>query len=284
MTGSPWSSRCATEAPPMFPISDDNPTLRTPVVTYLTLGAIALVWFFFQGAGFNTVALAASVCNWGMVPGELTGLAPLGFRVPLGEGMWCVVENQTLNLLTPLTSMFLHGGWGHIIGNCLFLWVFGNNVEDSMGRVRFVIFYVLCGLVAAGAHVLIDPSSPVPTVGASGAISGVLGAYLVLYPRVRVKLLVPIFIILTFISLPAWVVLHLLVRAPGHHRAARSSRRCGPTSPEAWRCGPTSAASWRAWCSSSCSRTGATRPSGPPGDTGCTRTIPEGKPSLPARR
>jgi membrane associated rhomboid family serine protease len=191
----------------MFPISDDNPTLRTPVMTYLTLGGIAFVWFFFQGAGFNTVALAASVCTWGMVPGELTGKAPLGFQVPLGEGLACIVDNETINHLTPLTSMFLHGGWGHIIGNCLFLWVFGNNVEDSMGRVRFVIFYLLCGLVAAGAHVLVDPSSPVPTVGASGAISGVLGAYLVLYPRVRVKLLVPIFILLYFVSLPAWVVL-----------------------------------------------------------------------------
>ena len=191
----------------MFPISDDNPTLRTPIVTYLILGGCVFVWLFFQGAGFNTAALAISVCNWGMVPGELTGLAPLGFGVPLGAGMECVIDNEAINRLTPLTSMFLHGGWGHIIGNCLFLWVFGNNVEDSMGRFRFVIFYVLCGLVAAGAHVLIDPGSPVPTVGASGAISGVLGAYLVLYPRVRVKLLFPIFIILTFISLPAWVVL-----------------------------------------------------------------------------
>ncbi|HLL00623.1 MAG TPA: rhomboid family intramembrane serine protease [Myxococcaceae bacterium] len=191
----------------MFPISDDNPTLRTPIVTYLILGGCASVWLLFQGAGFNTAALAASVCNWGMVPGELTGLAPLGFAVPLGEGMDCLIDNEAINRLTPISSMFLHGGWGHIIGNCLFLWVFGNNVEDSMGRFRFVIFYLLCGLVAAGAHVLIDPSSPVPTVGASGAISGVLGAYLVLYPRVRVKLLFPIFIILTFISLPAWVVL-----------------------------------------------------------------------------
>jgi membrane associated rhomboid family serine protease len=191
----------------MFPISDDNPTLRTPVMTYLILGCIACVWLFFQGAGFSTSALAASVCNWGMVPGELTGRAPLGFPVPLGGGMHCLVDNEAINRFTPLTSMFLHGGWSHIIGNCLFLWVFGNNVEDSMGRVRFVIFYLLCGLVAAGAHVLIDPSSPVPTVGASGAISGVLGAYLVLYPRVRVKLLVPVVFFLYFVSLPAWVVL-----------------------------------------------------------------------------
>jgi membrane associated rhomboid family serine protease len=191
----------------MFPISDDNPTLRTPLVTYLTLGTIAVVWFFFQGAGFNSVALATSVCNWGMVPGELTGQARLGLAVPLGEGLACVVDAEPINRLTPLTSMFLHGGWGHIIGNCLFLWVFGNNVEDSMGRLRFVIFYLLCGLVAAGAHLLVDPASPVPTVGASGAISGVLGAYLVLYPRVRVNLLVPIFIFLHIFSVPAWLVL-----------------------------------------------------------------------------
>ncbi|SEM47058.1 Membrane associated serine protease, rhomboid family [Stigmatella aurantiaca] len=191
----------------MFPISDDNPTLRTPVMTYGLLGVIVAVWALVQGAGFNTVALASSVCNWGMVPGELSGRAQLGFAVPLGEGLACVVDNEPFNWLTPLTSMFLHGGWGHILGNCLFFWVFGNNVEDSMGRGRFLVFYLLCGLVAAGAHVLVDPGSPVPTVGASGAISGVLGAYLVLYPRVRVKLLVPLFIFLTFISLPAWVVL-----------------------------------------------------------------------------
>lgn len=191
----------------MFPISDDNPTLRTPVMTYLTLGLIAFVWIFFQGAGLNAETMAASVCNWGMMPGELTGKARLGFAVPLGAGLECLVDNEAMNILTPLTSMFLHGGWGHIIGNCLFLWVFGNNVEDSMGRVRFVLFYVLCGLVAAGAHVLVDPGSPVPTVGASGAISGVLGAYLVLYPRVRVNLLIPIFFFLHIISVPAWVVL-----------------------------------------------------------------------------
>lgn len=191
----------------MFPISDDNPTLRTPVMTYLTLGAIAFVWFFLQGAGLSNETLAASVCNWGMVPGELTGRAALGLAVPISERLACVVDAEPINRLTPLTSMFLHGGWGHILGNCLFLWVFGNNVEDSMGRARFVIFYLLCGLVAAGAHVLVDPTSPVPTVGASGAISGVLGAYLVLYPRVRVNLLIPIFIILQIISVPAWVVL-----------------------------------------------------------------------------
>jgi len=191
----------------MFPISDDNPTLRTPVMTYLLLGIIVFVWLYFQGAGLNTDALVVSVCNWGMVPGELTGRAPLGFGVPLSETAACVIDNAPTNIYTPVTSMFLHGGWGHIIGNCLFFWVFGNNVEDSMGRLRFLVFYLLCGLVAAGAHVLIDPASPVPTVGASGAISGILGAYLVLYPRVRVNLLVIIIFLIRIFPVPAWLVL-----------------------------------------------------------------------------
>jgi membrane associated rhomboid family serine protease len=116
-----------------------------------------------------------------------------------------------INFFTPLTSMFLHGGWGHLLGNCLFLWVFGNNVEDSMGRIRFPIFYVLCGLAAAFAQILVDPASPVPMVGASGAISGVLGAYLVLYPRVRVNLLVIIFIFIRIIPVPAWLMLFLWI-------------------------------------------------------------------------
>ncbi len=191
----------------MIPISDDNPTLRTPVVTYLLLGAIGFVWVFIQGAGLDAYRLLASVCNLGMVPGELTGRAPLGLAVPLGDGMACVVDQEPINVLTPLTSMFLHGGWGHLLGNCLFFWVFGNNVEDSMGRLRFVVFYLLCGLAAAAAHLLVDPSSPVPTVGASGAISGVMGAYLLLYPRVRVNMLFILFIFIRVIPVPAWAVL-----------------------------------------------------------------------------
>jgi membrane associated rhomboid family serine protease len=166
----------------MFPISDDNPTLRTPVVTIALLMVLAFVWVFVQGASFDPYSLAASVCNFGMVPGELTGLAQVGLAIPIGPDALCVVDREPVNLLTPFTSMFLHGGWGHLLGNGLFLWVFGNNVEDSMGRLRFPIFYVLCGLIAAFAHLLVDPASPIPTVGASGAISGVLGAYLVLVP------------------------------------------------------------------------------------------------------
>ncbi|WP_257457459.1 rhomboid family intramembrane serine protease [Archangium lipolyticum] len=191
----------------MIPISDDNPTLRAPIVTWLLLGAIGATWVFVQGAGLNALALASSVCNLGLVPGELTGLARVGFAVPLGDGLACVIDQEPINRFTPVTSMFLHGSWGHILGNCLFFWVFGNNVEDSMGRLRFLVFYVVCGLAAAAAQVVVDPASPVPMVGASGAISGVMGAYLILYPRVRVNMLFIFIIIIRIIPLPAWVVL-----------------------------------------------------------------------------
>ncbi|MFL5577767.1 MAG: rhomboid family intramembrane serine protease [Gemmatimonadaceae bacterium] len=188
----------------MFPIGDENPTIRTPVMTFLILGALLAVWVLVQGAGANELTLVSSVCNLGLVPGELTHRAPLGFALPMAPGLACLIDNEPINRLTPLTSMFLHGSWGHIISNSLFLWVFGNNVEDSMGRLRFLLFYLLCGLAAAATHVLINPASPVPTVGASGAISGVLGAYLVLYPRVRVRMLFPPFFIFHVV---AWIVL-----------------------------------------------------------------------------
>ncbi len=191
----------------MIPISDDNPTLRVPVVTIALLIALAVVWVFVQGAGFSPPVLAASVCNLGMVPGELTGQAALGTAVPLGHNLLCVVDREPINVLTPLTSMFLHGGWMHLLGNALYLWVFGNNVEDSMGRMRFIVFYLLCGLTAAAAQIAIDPGSPVPMVGASGAISGLLGAYLMLYPRVRVHVLLGWFIL----PLPAYLVLLLWI-------------------------------------------------------------------------
>jgi len=200
----------------MIPISDDNPTLRFPVVTVLLLAALGLIWLLVQGAGLDPVRLSATVCNWGLVPGEITGQAKLGSAVPLGMGLYCVVDREPINALTPLLSMFLHGSWAHLLGNGLFLWVFGNNVEDSMGRSRFLTFYLLCGLAAALAQIAIDPASPAPMVGASGAISGVLGAYLILYPRVRVHVFVGFFLL----SLPAyfvllmWIGLQLLAGLP----------------------------------------------------------------------
>jgi membrane associated rhomboid family serine protease len=191
----------------MFPISDDNPTLRTPVMTIALLVVTWAVWLLVQGAG-NPEPLAISVCNLGLVPGELTGLARLGEQVPLGiingQPMACEVDHNAINWATPILSMFLHGSWSHIIGNSLYLWVFGNNVEDSMGRGRFLAFYLITGVLAAAAHIAIGPSSPVPTVGASGAISGIMGAYLVLYPKVAVRTYFPpIFLF----HVPAWAVL-----------------------------------------------------------------------------
>lgn len=189
----------------MIPYHDENATLRTPVVTLVIVAVNVAMWIFVQGAG-ATVPLATSVCNLGLIPGELTLSLPAGAGFPMGEGMVCVTDpgRQTANVIT---SMFLHGGWMHLIGNMWFLWLFGNNVEDSMTRPRFVAFYLLCGLAAALLQVMIDPDSIVPMVGASGAISGVMGAYLVLYPRVRVFTFVPLGFFLTSIALPAWVML-----------------------------------------------------------------------------
>src|SRR5689334_15491075 len=191
----------------MFPLSDENPTVRAPVMTYALIAVIVGVWVLVQGAGFDQQSLAVSICNLGMVPGEISKQAALGTSVPLGPGMACVVDNEPINIWTPITSMFLHGGWGHLLGNLLFFWVFGNNVEDSMGRVRFLVFYLLCGVIAAASHVVLDPTSPIPTVGASGAISGVLGAYLILYPRVRVRMLFWFLLFIRVFRVPAWAVL-----------------------------------------------------------------------------
>jgi membrane associated rhomboid family serine protease len=189
----------------VIPYRDENATIRTPIVTLAIIALNALVWIAVQGAG-SGYALAVSVCNFGLIPGELTLQATPGSGFPVGHGLACLVDPGRAPLHI-LTSMFLHGGWMHIIGNMWFLWLFGNNVEDSMGRGRFVAFYLLSGLGAAAAQVFSDPASVYPMVGASGAISGVMGAYLVLYPRVRVFTLVPIGFFVTSIALPAWVMI-----------------------------------------------------------------------------
>jgi membrane associated rhomboid family serine protease len=190
----------------MIPLSVENRTVRIPWMTMLILAATFAVWIIVQGGGFPTDArlLATTVCDYGMVPGEITHLARLGTAVPIGPGLDCVVDNDRINYLTPLLSIFLHGGWMHILGNALFLWIFGRAIEDVMGPMRFLGFYLLCGLAAAAAQIIVTPSSPVPTVGASGAISGVMGAYLLLFPRVRVHMF--FFFFLVF-RIPAWIVL-----------------------------------------------------------------------------
>jgi membrane associated rhomboid family serine protease len=189
----------------MFPYRDENETQRTTYVTFTVIGLNVLAWLFLQGAG-STLPLVRSVCELGLIPGELTGLLPPGTKFPMGEGIVCVTDpgRQITNVLT---SMFMHGSWMHLLGNMWFLWIFGNNIEDSMGHVRFVVFYLLCGVAAALAQVVANPASGIPMVGASGAISGVMGAYLVLYPRVRVFALVPIGFFVTSLALPAWTML-----------------------------------------------------------------------------
>jgi len=189
----------------VFPYHDENRTLRTPVVTYLIVALNILAWFVLQGAG-SPLELARSVCNLGLIPGELTLSVPPGTRFPMGDGLVCLTDpgRQVGHVLT---HMFLHGSWMHLLGNMWFLWLFGNNVEDSMGRGRYIVFYLICGIAAAMLQVVTGPRSVIPMVGASGAISGVMGAYLVLYPRVRVHCLVFLGFFLTTITLPAWTML-----------------------------------------------------------------------------
>jgi membrane associated rhomboid family serine protease len=181
----------------MFPLRDDNPTELFPVVTLVLIAACGWAWWYLQGAGMSPEALAESVCALGAIPAEVTGASPGRGPCRLGGLTW-----QAL-----LSSMFLHGSWMHLIGNMWFLWIFGNNVEDSMGHFRFLLFYVLSGLVAAAAHVFTDPSSAVPMVGASGAISAIMGAYLVLYPRALVHTLIFFVFIIRVVPLPAYVML-----------------------------------------------------------------------------
>jgi len=203
----------------MFPYKDENPTELTPVVTLSIIALNTLAWLFVQGMGAEE-PLARSVCQLGLIPGAALGTVPAGTPVPLGPGVVCMVP-AAFHPWTILTSMFMHGGWFHIIGNMWFLWVFGNNIEDSMGHARFVVFYLLCGVAAAAAQMLVTPRSVVPMVGASGAISGVMGAYTLLYPRVRVHTLVTLGFFVTTVTLPAyvmlgyWFVLQLLMGAVG---------------------------------------------------------------------
>jgi membrane associated rhomboid family serine protease len=189
----------------MFPIRDENPVARAPIATLTLVGLNVATWLFVQGLGTD-VALTRSLCLYGLIPGDLLGTAPLGVSIPLGPEARCVLDRSGA-LVTPITSMFMHGGWFHIIGNLWFLWVFGDNVEDAMGVFRFFVFYLGCGLVAAAAQVLSDPGSVVPMVGASGAVGGVMGAYARLYPRARVRTLIFFGIFFTTVSLPALALL-----------------------------------------------------------------------------
>ncbi len=181
----------------MIPLRDENPTEITSFVNYLFIAVNVAAWFLLQGAG-DQQALRASVESFGAVPCEITGGCPVeGLRYP-----------------SLLTSMFMHGSWEHLLGNMLFLWVFGNNIEDSMGHLRYIVFYLVCGVAAAFAHILIAPQSSIPTVGASGAISGIMGAYILLYPSVRVRTFFPPFFFFdlrAFMVLGYWFLIQLMM-------------------------------------------------------------------------
>jgi membrane associated rhomboid family serine protease len=174
-----------------FPIRDDNPTFRKPYLTVGLIVANSLAFLYSQSlgsAGFQRFVL-------------MYGYTPDFF---LNSGHQYIVPSWYY--LTPLFSMFMHGGWMHLIGNMLFLWIFGNNIEDYFGPVKFLVFYILSGFAAVALYTLFDPSSQVPLVGASGAIAGVMGAYMVLHPRARITCLI-VFFFIQFVELPAKIVL-----------------------------------------------------------------------------
>ena len=184
----------------MFPIRDNIPSRSWPLITVALI--LANFYYFYQELILGDAALSRFIHIWGLVPADfIAGLA----RTPFAPEAY----------LPLVTNLFLHGGWMHILGNMWYLWIFGDNVEDCLGKLRFVFFYLLCGVAANLAQVVVDPASTVPTIGASGAISGVLGAYLTLFPRARISTLIPLFPIFPVVRIPAvlflavWFLLQL---------------------------------------------------------------------------
>ena len=176
-----------------LPLKDDNPTSTFPLITLGLILANGLV--FYHQMSLDTVESQNFIFKWGAIP----------YQIHHGE-----VLREFPEIPLPLTifsSMFLHGGFLHLFGNMLYLWIFGNNIEDTLGHLRFLLFYLVCGLVAGLAQVFSNPESTVPMIGASGAVAGVLGAYLLLFPGARILTLFFIFIFIKFVRLPALVVL-----------------------------------------------------------------------------
>jgi membrane associated rhomboid family serine protease len=201
----------------LFPIGDDNQgRLTKPLLVYTFIALNAFVFIFLQGAGMSESG-AYFTYGYAAVPYEirygvdLVGAVPVeaerGRTTTSGEARIPQSPGPVPIYLTLLTSMFMHGSWAHIIGNMLYLWIFGDNVEDRLGHLKFLLFYVIAGLVASFAQIMIDPESKIPTLGASGAIAGVLGAYLVWFPHNRVRALAGLGFFWTTIELPALVVL-----------------------------------------------------------------------------
>ncbi len=176
----------------MIPLRDENRSLTTPVVTRALILINVLAFFFEFGLGPER---GAFVVDWGVIPARVAAVF--------------AGQEHASALTTLLSTMFLHAGWLHLIGNMWYLWIFGDNVEDRFGHAGFLAFYLASGVASAAMHIVVNPGSPIPTVGASGAIAGVLGAYAVLFPKTRVVTLVPIFFFLQIVALPALLVLGL---------------------------------------------------------------------------
>ena len=207
----------------LFPLKDNIPTRRFPVLTVALIVANVAMFFVFQGAELSLGGAKVSeqnVIEYGAIPYELShpgkdcGAADGQIACEGQRGVSGEAPDQPSAWLTILTSMFMHGGLLHLLGNMLFLWIFGNNVEDSMGRPRFIVFYLLGGVAAIGAQTIVDPDATAPTVRASGAVAAVLGGYALLYPRARVLTLVLIIFFVTLIELPALLVLGLWFLLP----------------------------------------------------------------------
>lgn len=208
----------------MIPLSDDNPTQRKPYVVYLLILLNVLVYLV-DISGPRT-AFGGRLRNYSMVPRSVvqnvptTWIAEGPVQLPDGRVVIERISEEHTGLtpqwLTIFTSMFMHAGFWHLAMNMLFLWIFGNNIEDVLGRSKFLVFYLICGVFAAAAHIMVNVNSEIPTVGASGAIAGVLGAYLVLYPAARINTLVLMGFFWTVVQLPAvlllgvWFVLQLI--------------------------------------------------------------------------
>jgi membrane associated rhomboid family serine protease len=196
----------------VIPLRDDNPTHTKPVVTLGLIIACVVVYFALQPQDQD--ASQSFLYEYAAIPCEVTHGEPLSEELVV-ECEHAAVPTSDDEPLFPdkrpylavLFSMFFHGSILHLGGNMLFLWIFGNNIEDRLGKVGYLAFYLVTGLVAAAAHILTQPDSVIPVVGASGAIAGVMGAYLVLFPRARVLTLIPLFIFIQFVYLPAYVVL-----------------------------------------------------------------------------
>jgi membrane associated rhomboid family serine protease len=195
----------------VFPLKDNIPTERTPYVTIALIAINVFVYFVLQKGGILSGPSDSGVIDYGAIPYEITHPGQQCIVIQGGAAIGCghVTGDHPPTILTVFSAMFMHGSILHIAGNMLFLWIFGNNVEDSMGPVRFIVFYLLGGLAALLGQTLIGPSSVIPTVGASGAIAAVLGGYILLYPKARVVTVIFIIFFFTILELPAMVVLGL---------------------------------------------------------------------------